>query len=89
MNKLKKQNIQRQRNIQLSTELEELKTKTQIDNMLNNQDKAYVKQLIVELEEIRTELKSSLAVVNEKRLEYEKLIQDLKSFKKEIYKRKK
>ena len=89
MSNLKKQTLQRQRNIRLFQELEELKFQTAFNKELNSKDKTYLKQLIKELEEAKSELKQSIEAVNNKRLEYEQLIQDLKTFKKEIFKFKK
>lgn len=86
--KMNKNDIIRQRNIELSQEIEELKSQIDVIIGVNADSVSRANELIMELEEIKRNWLKALEDVCKQRDKYDELIMEMKEFKSNVNKRK-
>lgn len=82
--KMNKNDIIRQRNIELSQEIEELKSQIDVIIGVNADSVSRANELIMELEEIKRDWLKALEDVCKQRDKYDELIKEMKEFKSNV-----
>lgn len=85
---MNKNDIIRQRNIELSQEIEELKSQIDVIIGVNADSVSRANELIAEIEEIKRSWLKALEDVCKQRDKYDELIKEMKEFKINVNKRK-
>ena len=85
---MKKEEITRKRNMELTKELEDVKFQLAIQKDLNSESLKRAQELVNELEIIKVAWMKELSDIHERKKEYEQLISELKDMKNSIKGRK-